>query len=98
MDLRDARGPGPEPGRQGAGGGAILAVLAGAARHGMVGALEGAGARAGFPRAGGPAGDPGVAVLRRPAQALAALTPEGHEGIDRPGMEPVRPEIDRVPA
>ena len=98
VDLRHARGPGPEPGREGAGGGAVLAVLPGAAGHGVVGPLECGAARAGLPRPRRSARDPGVAVLRRPAQALAALTAQGDEGIDRPGMEPVRAEIDRVAA
>ena len=45
-----------------------------------------------------PAADERVRVLRRPAQRLAARTAEPHERIDRPGMEPMRPEIDGVPA
>jgi hypothetical protein len=39
-----------------------------------------------------------MALHRGTPDGLAPLAPERHEGIDRTGMEPVRPQIDRMTA
>ena len=98
MDLRHPPPPGPETRRQGVPGRPVGPGLRGAQGHRPVGAVEGAGIGPDLVGAPGPAPDPDVAVLRRPPQALAARPTQGDKGIDRPGMEPVRAEIEGMAA
>ena len=70
---------------------------AGRERHRPVRRREGPVERRPLGAPPGPAANEEMAVDRGPAQVFAAASAEGHEGVDRPRMQPVRAEVDRMP-